>query len=152
IDAVDLSPRLLDLARRGRYPELSFRQLDEGLKRRHFTATPDGWEISATLREAVHFCQGNLVAPGFLAGEPPFDLVFCRNLFIYLAAPARRRARDPLDRLLAPEGLLCMGHAEPLDPAEGRFRATGPAGFFLYRRTPVAPAPPPRPLLPLPPW
>ena len=107
--------------------------LDEGLKARYFRPVPGGWEIDSGLRERVRFRQGNLVEPGFLTAAPPYDLVFCRNLFIYLHPPARRQALQALERLVAADGLLCMGHAEPLEPA--RWRPTGPAGSFLYRRS-----------------
>jgi chemotaxis protein methyltransferase WspC len=146
IEGVDLSPRVLALARRGLFPDLSFRQLEAGLKGHYFRVTAEGWEIAPALRSAVQFRQGNLIEPGFLAGAAPFDLVFCRNLFIYLHPAARQQALATLDRLLAPEGLLCMGHAEPLDLSAGRFSPAGPSGFFLYRRArPALPAPAIRP-------
>src|SRR3712207_8737759 len=72
----------------------------------------------STLFPYTPLFRSNLVEPGFLRGEAPFDLVFCRNLFIYLHAEARRRARDALARLLVPGGLLCVGHAEPIDRSE----------------------------------
>jgi chemotaxis protein methyltransferase WspC len=61
--------------------------------------------------------------------------VFFRNLFIYLTPAARRQALMVLARLVTPGGLLCLGHAEPLDADDPRFRRTGPDGYFLYRRT-----------------
>ena len=45
---------------------------------------------------------GNLLDPGLLADRPPYDVIFCRNLLIYLDDRARRRRRlTTLDRLLA---------------------------------------------------
>ena len=60
-------------------------------------------------------------------------------------------------RLLAPTGLLCLGHAESLDPEDTRFERVGPDGFFLYRQKtkpslrPSRPAANPPPLRPRPP-
>src|SRR5205807_2036709 len=82
---------------------------------------------------AVRFQVGNLLDPRLLLLESPYDLVFCRNLFIYLTAPARRQALVTLTRLMAPDGLLCLGHAEPLPTDEDRFERTGPDNYFLYR-------------------
>jgi chemotaxis protein methyltransferase WspC len=90
--------------------------------------------LAAAIRPLVRFTHGNLLAPFFRTGEKPFDLIFCRNLLIYLHAAARRRVVDTLDRLLARQGFLCMGHAEPLSLLEGRFERIGPEGTFLYRR------------------
>jgi chemotaxis protein methyltransferase WspC len=94
-----------------------------------------GWELLSSLRQSVRFQVGNLLDPRLLILEPPSDLVFCRNLFIYLTPAARRLALVNLTRLMAADGLLCLGHAEPLPPDENRFERTGPDHYFLYRRT-----------------
>jgi chemotaxis protein methyltransferase WspC len=134
IDGVDLSCRLVERARQARFGDFSFRETAPDLRQRHFRLVDGSWELAPALRSLVCFTQGNLLAPLFLAGEKPFDLVFCRNLLIYLHPAARRRALDTLDRLLAPQGLLCMGHAEPLDFLNPRFEPIGPKGAFLYHR------------------
>src|SRR5262249_6466361 len=82
--AVDLSARSLAGARGGVYYELSFRQTPAAIRERYFRPREHGWELERRVRERVEFRQGNLVDPGFLAGEAPFDLIVCRNLFIYL--------------------------------------------------------------------
>ncbi len=134
IDGLDLSRRVLERARRGRYGEAAFRETEPELRRRYFRAAEGGWEIVPEVRSAVRFVRGNLVEAPVLAGAGPFDLVFCRNLLIYLDPAARARVLATLDRLLAPDGLLCTGHAEPLSLLDRRFRPTGAPGFFLYRR------------------
>jgi chemotaxis protein methyltransferase WspC len=131
---VDLSRGHVEHARRGRYGEFAFRQTPADLRGRYFRPVAGGWEIDPSVRAAVEIRQGNLLADDFLAGEPPFDLIFCRNLFIYLHPAARQRALAALERLLAPDGWLCMGHAEPLPLLDGRFQRVGPEGHFLYRR------------------
>jgi chemotaxis protein methyltransferase WspC len=142
IDAVDLSPRHIERACRGVYGEFSFRQTDPRLRQRYFRPTAAGWELDSAVRALVRFREGNLLAPFFLAGEEPFDLIFCRNLFIYLHPAARRRALETLDRLLAADGWLCMGHAEPIEFSEPRFVRAGPVGSFLYQRVPAGGARP----------
>jgi chemotaxis protein methyltransferase WspC len=145
IEGVDLSFRLIERARQARFGAFSFRQTAADLRQRYFQPLDGTWELGPAIRPLVRFTQGNLLAPFFMAGEKPFDLIFCRNLLIYLHPAARRRALDALDRLLAPHGLLCMGHAEPLDFVDARFARTGPEGAFLYRRPMPAPPDPPRP-------
>jgi chemotaxis protein methyltransferase WspC len=141
LDAVDLDPRHVERACLGRYREFSFRQTAPELRQRYFRPTDGEWELGPAVRALVRFRAGNLLDPLFLAGEGPFDLVFCRNLLIYLDPAARRRALDALGRLLAPRGLLCTGHAEPLDFMDPRFERTGSPGYFLYRRAARAPEP-----------
>jgi chemotaxis protein methyltransferase WspC len=140
IKAVDLCERQLARARRGRFGEFSFRQMASELRQRYFQTVEGTWELDMTIRSGVQFRQGNLLDPHFLAGEKPFDLIFCRNLLIYLHAAARRQVLDRVERLLAPEGWLCTGHAEPLEHVDPRFTRTGPSGSFLYRRATAPPA------------
>ena len=64
-------------------------------------------------------------------------MLFCRNLLIYLAPPARVCVMNVIDRLLAVDGLLLIGHADRLDRAgtEAKFTAYGDPACFMYRRT-----------------
>lgn len=151
IEAIDLSPRHIAQARRGVYRDFSFRQLPDDLRDRHFTATADGWEVCAEIRSAVQFRVGNILEPGPTLAVAPFDVIFCRNLFIYLGRDARPQALDTIAGLLRDGGLLCLGHADPLDPADARFVRTGLPGHFLHRRVRMpAPAVPPPVARPVP--
>jgi chemotaxis protein methyltransferase WspC len=134
LEAIDLSRRSLDRARRGFYREAAFRETPPEVRRKYFRPALGGWEIDPALRAAVRFRQGNLIDPLVLAGEGPFDLIFCRNLLIYLHAAARAQVLANLGRLLAPGGLLCAGHAEPLGLLDRRYRPVGPPAYFLFRR------------------
>jgi chemotaxis protein methyltransferase WspC len=135
IEGVDISSQLVERAREGRFGNFSFRQTAPEIRQRYFRQRDDKWELDPAVQPLVRFRQGNLLAPGFLVGELPFHVIFCRNLFIYLDPAGRRRALDTLDRLLVPQGMLCTGHAEPLDFRDPRFQRTGPEGCFLHQRT-----------------
>jgi len=116
------------------YGPLAFRGGGADLRDRYFERTAAGFVVRGEVRRAVTFRVGNLLDPGFLADEPPFDVVFCRNLFIYLTPDARRRAAATLDRLLAPGGVVYAGHAEPLGLIDARFRPIGPPQSFAFAR------------------
>jgi len=134
LEGVDLSGRALDQARVGGYREFSFRQTDPAIRNRYFRLVDGRWEIEPAIRERLQLHQGNMIEPAVLAGEPPYDLIFCRNLLIYLHATARAQLLANLDRLLAPEGFLCAGHAEPLQLLDARFQLVPPERFMLFRR------------------
>lgn len=134
IEGIDLSSRSLERARQGVYRESSFREIPDSLRRKYFHKSDGGWKLDPALRDRVHFQQGNLLDPDLLAGAGQFDLIFCRNVLIYLHAEARRAVLANLDRMLAPRGLLCMGHAEPLNLLDSRFQSTGPHAYFLFQR------------------
>jgi chemotaxis protein methyltransferase WspC len=143
IDALDISQRSLERAARGRYGASAFRETEPRLRERYFRPGEGGWEVVPALRAAVRCRRGNLIEPAALAGEGRFDLVFCRNLLIYMHPTAREQVLAALDRLLTTDGLLCTGHAEPLSLLDRRFRPTGSPEFFLYERagasSPLAP-------------
>ena len=91
VDAVDVSTRRLEVARRGVFSSNAFRGSDLSFRDRYFRSRPEGFEIDPALRRRIRFLQGSILDPGLLAGEPGFDVVFCRNLLIYLDEPSRVR-------------------------------------------------------------
>lgn len=124
IDGVDLSRRSLRKAEEAVFGKSSFRG-DEaafpGLCDRFLERRDDRYAASAELRGTVQFAQANLVSPSFLADQPSYHMVFCRNVLIYLDEDARRTALANLHRLLLPEGVLYVGHVEARVAAEGPF-------------------------------
>ena len=135
IDGVDLSRRFVGAAIRGTYREMSFRQMLPDRRARYFQPTGAEWSLGSTVRALVHFKVGNVVDPALLiesAGN--YDFILCRNLLIYLTADARSRALAKLELLLAPRGILGVGHAEPQILAERGHQRFGPDSCFLYRR------------------
>jgi chemotaxis protein methyltransferase WspC len=137
VDAVDISERRLDFARRGIFTTNAFRGSNPQLHDRYFRKCALGFELDTPLRERVRFMQGSILDPGLLRGPPPYDVVFCRNLLIYLDEASRARALVSLDRLLAEDGLLVVGHADRLNTidSEPKFMPIGARGSFAYRRT-----------------
>ena len=137
IDGVDISARRLTSARRGVYSKNAFRGAGafvfEALLQAASRRVRDRHRSCGT---TVQFIQGSILDPRLLEGLPPYDLVFCRNLLIYLTHAARAALLDRIDKLLAPDGVLLIGHADRLDltGAESRFTATGESGCFAYRR------------------
>jgi chemotaxis protein methyltransferase WspC len=140
VDAVDVSARMLEHAARGVFRENSFRGADLAFRARHFREVGRGYELDPRVRAGVRFLRGNLLDPNLLTGEPPYDVIFCRNLLIYFDPAARRRALDTLERLLAGDGLLFLGHAELPGEAASRFESFGGKGAFAYRRAAATPA------------
>jgi chemotaxis protein methyltransferase WspC len=140
IDAADLSGRNLARAAGARYSAFSFREAGPDIRPAYFRALGDAWELYPPFRAGVRFLPGNLTDPRFLEFERPYDLIVCRNLFIYLTPDARQRAMANLDRLLALDGRLCLtpGEADRLPP--GRFVPDGTNELGLYRRAGVGSA------------
>ena len=133
VDAVDVSRVALARAARGRYSVNAFRNADASFRDRWFHAADGGWVIDDRVREPVAFSWANLLAQGFVAGRGPYDVIFCRNLLIYLDADARARVERTLDALLAADGVLVLGAAEPPILRGGWIPAGGLSVFALRR-------------------
>ena len=70
---------------------------------RYFRKHPQAIEFDPSVRSTVRFIQASVLDPDLLEDRAPYDVLFCRNLLIYLDAPARRRLLAAIDRLLAAE-------------------------------------------------
>ncbi|MFO0945304.1 MAG: CheR family methyltransferase [Planctomycetota bacterium] len=136
VDAVDVSGRALERAKLGEYRESSFRGDIRFLKDHYFERRGDVFVVLPEVRTSVRFHQGNLTQAHFLTGMGPYDLVFCRNLLIYLGPEARRRALDNLCRKLTRQGVLFLGHAESAAVRRPQFSPIGTPGAFAFRRSP----------------
>jgi chemotaxis protein methyltransferase WspC len=111
IDALDISARVIELARRAVYRRNSFRGHALEFRERHFSATTDGWLLNERVRQTVRFAQANLFGPPY-GGNARYDFIFCRNVLIYFRRDARDRAIGLLDAQLADGGTIFVGPAE----------------------------------------
>jgi chemotaxis protein methyltransferase WspC len=134
IDAADVSEKCLAAARKGVFSANSFRAADLSFRNRHFLKVATGYVLDERIRSCVNFHHHNILDVDFLERAAPYDAIFCRNLLIYFDSSSRKKALDVLDRLLAPTGLLFLGHAEHLGVFGKRFRHVGGRGSFAYAR------------------
>ncbi|WP_224242698.1 CheR family methyltransferase [Hyalangium gracile] len=125
IVATDLSTRILDRARQMLWPveraqEIPTRYLKAFMLRG--TGSQEGWmKAGPELRPLVRFQRLNLNDERYpTLGR--FDLLFCRNVFIYFDAASKGRALDRLVDHLSPRGFLFVGHAESLGGLTQRVR------------------------------
>lgn len=113
IDAVDISANALQKAKQGIYGEESFRNKETlVLRERYFENKKKTYHLHANIKRLVRFLQGNLLDSRVLMDEKPYQVIFCRNLLIYLGHDAKKRTVAVLSRLLTKTGLLFVGHAE----------------------------------------
>ena len=133
IHAIDISRRALERAATARYSANAFRNADLAFRDRWFTCDGGQAVLAERVRRAVRLDWANLLDPGFAAGRDPYDVVFCRNLLIYLTTDARRTVEAQLDRLVAADGLLVLGAAEP-PIMQGDWIPAGTASVFALRR------------------
>ena len=112
IDAIDVSRQALAKARQAVYGNNSFRGSNHDFRQRHFQQTETGYALKADVKQSVHFHHGNILNHGFMSMFPGYDIIFCRNLLIYLDQKSRMQIVKLFSRMLNKDGLLFVGHAE----------------------------------------
>jgi chemotaxis protein methyltransferase WspC len=142
IDAVDISERSLAQARHGVYGKNSFRGSDLAFRERYFEPVGDGHRVNDTVRRAVRFKHGNVLADDFLAGVEPYDAIFCRNLLIYFDDATQDRTIATLRKILADHGLLFVGPAEASTLIDHDLVSAKVPLAFAFRKAPPRSAAP----------
>lgn len=135
----DLSRVALSRAREGHYRSWSLRGMDPSALAPYFVSEPGGVRVSEELRRSVRFEKLNLAEPLYPSptnGTAALDLIFCRNVFIYLNAETIRQVAARFCRALRPGGYLILGPSDPL-LAESGFDVLTTAAGIVYRRLPA---------------
>ena len=112
IVGTDVSYHAISRARIGIYTQFEIqRGLPVQRMVRWFDQTEAGWLAKADLRRRIDFAVQNM-----LVDRPPLtqaaDLIFCRNLLLYFAAPMRLKAFARLRAVAAPQSFLVLGAGE----------------------------------------
>ncbi|MGB3817991.1 CheR family methyltransferase, partial [Achromobacter pulmonis] len=139
VDAVDISERMVEFARRARYGRNSFRGENLAYRDRYFTETAEGHQLADGVKARVRFLAGNLFDAQLLPNVQPYDFVFCRNLLIYFDSATQERAVTILRRFARRDGVLFMGPAETSLMTARRLPAVPLARAFAFRAEPTAP-------------
>lgn len=131
--ATDLSTRMLEQAKQATYDLERFREMPRNYLSQYFrlleTRPVKRYGIKEELRSMVTFGQLNLM--GYWPMKGPFDVIFCRNVMIYFDKQTQARLIQRYWDILAPEGLLFVGHSESLSGINHNFEYVQPA---IYRK------------------
>lgn len=121
IHATDISRTMLDKARAGLYTQFEVqRGLPIAMLMKYFRQAGDKWEIDPGIRSMVDFGEFNLLSDPTNKGQ--FDIVFCRNILIYLDPPTKTRVLDNVWKLMPADGILYMGGAETVMGVTEKFQ------------------------------
>lgn len=134
IDAIDISHRSLAKAKRGLYTKNSFRGDAWTGRSRYFQQTAEGYELCQLVKGLVNFQQGNVMTSLAIA-QKQYDIIFCRNLLIYLKSEVCSQVLAALDRLLIPGGLLFVGASETGKIVPDNYTSIRQPFTFAYRKS-----------------
>lgn len=142
--ATDIDTDVLSRARIGQYSDERVVGL-QGAQRSGLVAPVRGdprlWQVERELQAAIRFERLNFLDDNWPIATD-LDAIFCRNALIYFDSAQQRRIVERFVGMLAPHGLLFLGHAENLHWLTDRLEAVGHTAYRLRRgRISVEPSP-----------
>jgi len=132
----DISRKVVVQARRGSYGLTSFRTTSPPIRRKYFHETDGRYRIRDDVRGMCSFGQLNLLDTDRYKVLGRYDLIFCRNVLMYLSPQARQRVVDAFYDTLMPGGYLLLGHSESLLNLTTLFDLVHLTKDLVYQRAP----------------
>jgi chemotaxis protein methyltransferase CheR len=130
----DISRKVLATARAAVYGENSFRTTTPLLRRKYFVEANGRWTVREDVRSMCSFGQLNLISTERFRVLGPQDVIFCRNVLMYLSQEARHRVVEAFYDRLTPGGFLLLGHSESLLNVTTRFDLAHLQKDLVYRK------------------
>ena len=132
----DISAPALETARSGVYEESRTIDLDDQLSflddyRRYVDVDGRTYRIRDDVKRNVQFQRHDLINDEPKSG---FDLVVCRNLFIYIDNAYKESMLETIARSLRSDGYLVIGKAETIPPTLKSAFAVREARLRIYQR------------------
>lgn len=132
----DISSPALETARTGVYEESRTVNLDDQLSflddyTRYVDVDGRTYRIGDDVKQNVRFQRHDLINDEPKSG---FDLVVCRNLFIYIDNAYKESMLETIARSLRPEGYLVIGKAETIPPNLQSSFVVRKARLRIYQR------------------
>jgi chemotaxis protein methyltransferase CheR len=133
--ATDVDRSVLERAQTGRYSLNSLRKLPPAFLDRYFEPVPgaEQWTPKPDVRSMVTFRHLNLIGDWPFNGR--FDVIFCRNVAIYMDNDTQERLWTRFRDALHPGGFLFIGHSERLSRSLRTSMLT--VGNTIFQRTPT---------------
>jgi len=128
----DVAPQTVQIASQGIYPYQKVKEIPAHYFSGYWTRlnnSEDTAEISLAIKSNCKFEVHNILNP--LIHHDSFDLVFCRNVFIYFSDENIKKAIQNLEKKLAKNGFLFTGVSEPIGSYTDAFEKVGPC---IYNR------------------
>lgn len=134
VDGVDLNSPSLKFARQALYSPWALRRTPARAQRQYFREVDGRFQLTESVRSRVRFTERNLLdpEPGFWR-PGAFDVIFYRNVGIYLSLEARQQIVERFATSLSPGGFLFLGPAETLRGVSERFELLQSHESFFYR-------------------
>jgi chemotaxis protein methyltransferase CheR len=130
----DIDPDSVSIAKNGVY-------LQQEIKEIPMSYLGDNWakgsgdiahfaKVKSTLKSHCEFKVGNLLKIRETVGSEKYDVIFCRNVFIYFESWQIEEMAKELISHLEPTGMFFSGISEPLSPYKIDISTIGPSCYI----------------------
>ncbi len=143
--ALDVNAAMLAKAEAARYSSWSLRETPAGIRERYFQPQGSHYVLEPAVRAMVSLQERNMAEDRDFGLPGEFDVVFWRNVLMYLTPEAGRGVVERLTRALAPGGYLFLSHAETLRGISTDFHLEHTHETFYYRKSEGGAAAEPQP-------
>lgn len=136
VEGIDINMEFIERAKRAIYGKGSFRTMngDEKLLGKYFHMDENRFVLKRAFARNVGFRQGNILRPETFDGLRDVDVVFCRNVLIYMNDGALKKVVGNLYDCMSDSGYLFLGLSESLIQRTGLFLPEYRNGVIVYRK------------------
>jgi len=136
IVGVDIDRDAIQRARKAVYRSNSFRAADgdSRIMKKYFIRDGDRYMLKKHLTKNVEFRHGNLIQKETFEGVSEIDVIFCRNVMIYMSDETIRLIAGYLYSVLSDTGYLFVGASESLIQKTDLFYPEHINGTIVYRK------------------
>jgi chemotaxis protein methyltransferase CheR len=136
ITGVDVDRNAIKKAKAACYTGNSFRSLngDAEYINKYFTIENGQYILRKSLTTNVEFKLGNLLDRNTFADIDPIDVIFCRNVLIYMSDDAVVKLASNFHDLLSDTGYLFIGSSESLIQKTNLLVPEYQKGIIVYRK------------------
>ncbi|MBS1983308.1 MAG: response regulator [Bdellovibrionales bacterium] len=137
IHGSDIDPESVHYAQNGVYPWREVKEIPRQYLEPYWSrGVGDIREFAAvkkSLREHCSFGTGNLISPGQTSAAAKYDIIFCRNVFIYFSPDQIAKSTHTLLSSLESHGYLFVGLSESLNQLQLPTYHVGPSVYMKER-------------------
>jgi len=137
----DINTNVLSNAGFGRYLEWSLRSTPKYLVQKYFLHEGNDYVLNPEICKMVKFSYLNLAEENFssvMKSIAAFDMIMCRNVFIYMDKVNIEKILKKFSGLLSPEGILLLGASDLIDGSTTDLKLHHRNNVFHYRKEHIA--------------
>ena len=142
--ATDINPRSLSKASAAEYSDWSFRDTPEWIRSKYFRKTSGGnFELIPRVKNLVTLAYLNLAEdafPSLTNNTNAMDIIFCRNVLMYLAPKHVKTITRNFYRCLTESGWLVVSPIDTSLELSSQLATVHRSGAILYRKCTSLPA------------